>query len=506
MEKIPFSESKLMILSRHLNEKEFKTIGLWVKSPCHNGSKNVVKLYEIIKKYRKTCKPIDNLIIVKAMGMLPRSAKQKDITPKHKADLRVTMHSLATLIEDFIIWNKTKEDEVGCKRLLMDALIERQTYAPIAPTMKKARKIHEASPFRDNKYWEDAYSLNEMDFYMEVLLKNRNAANKIKDVLDSLHQSCLSKLLYYYCVVVNSRIVVKVNEDYPFMKAVKQYVKNNSDINCSAVRVYYMLLEVLEHKREEDYYNLKSYLFDHLITFDANKIRQLLNFMSNYCNRMVRNGDNKFIQEKFDIYELGINYKCWTAGVYFSQHQFVHTVQTALALNKTQWVKDFLLKYQDTLSPVSKDYISNYCHALYAFHNKDYELVRTHLNRNFTVPPEDFTYHLGLKILCIKTYYDENNLTFNNMNMRSIENDIEAIRQYTTVNNNKKMSETVRQQYSNFANFFKRILNRKKKYLFGNTVTQTSIATLQNDLAELKPLIERTWLEEKVVELMTTLK
>ncbi len=508
MEKVPFSESKLMILTRHLNEKEFKTIGLWVKSPCHNGSKNVVKLYEIIKKYRKTDKPVDNLIVMKAMGMLPRSAKPKDISPKHKADLRVTMHSLAILIEDFIIWKKMREDEIGSKRLLMDALIERQTYTLVAPIMNKARKVHGASPFRDSKYWEDDYSLNEMDFYMEVLLKNRDAANKIKDVLDSLHQSCLSKLLYYYCVVVNSRIVVKVSEDYPFMEAVKQYVKDNSNINCPAVRVYYMLLEVLEYQREEDYYHLKSYLFEYLTIFDAHKIRHLLGFMSNFCNRMVRNGNNKFIQEKFEIYELGLKHECWTAGVYFSQHQFVHTIQTALSLNKMEWVKDFMAKYQDKLSPVSRDYISNYCQGLYAFHNKDYEIVRTHLNQNFTVPPEDFTYHLGLKILCIKTYYDEGNLTFDNMNMRCIENHIENIKQYATVNNNKKMSETVRQQYSNFANFFKRILNRKKKIIdaYEKSPTQAKLQALQTDLTQLKPLIERRWLEEKVRELMAALE
>jgi len=308
--------------------------------------------------------------------------------------------------------------------------------------------------------------------------------------------------LFKYCVVVNSRNIVKVNEDYPFIEGVKQYVKDNSDMNCPAVRIYYMLLEVLEHQQQKDYYLLKSYLFKHLTIFDSDKIRQLLGLMSNYCNRMVRNGDNKFIQEKFDIYELGLKHGCWTAGVYFSQHQFVHTVQTALELNKTQWVKCFLLKYQDNLSPVSRDYISNYCHALLAFYNKDYEAVRTHLNQNFTVPPEDFTYHLGLKILCIKIYYDENELTYDNMNMRCIENDIEAIKQYVAVKNNKKMSEIVRRQYSNFANFFKRILNRKKKHLFGNIVTQNSIATLQKDLTNLKPLIERTWLEEKITELM----
>jgi len=501
IEKDPFVESKLMILIRHLDENEFKTIGLWVKSPCHNGSKNVIKLYEIIKKYRKADRPLDNLTLLKAMGILPRRAKQKDINTKHKADLRPIMHALATLIEDFIIWKKTKEDVIGSKRLLMDALIERQTYKLVTSTMNKARKIHESSLLRDTKYWEEAYSLDEMDFYMEVLLNNRNAANKIKDVLDSLLQSCLSKLLYYHCVVVNSRNVVKVNEDYPFIKVLQQYLKSNEDINSPAVRIYYMLLEVLEHKRQEDYYSLKSYLFEHLEAFDANKIRQLLNFMSNYCHRMINNGDNRFIQEKFELYELGLLHGCWTAGVYFSQHQFVNMVQVALSLNKTQWVKDFLSNYQNKLSPVSKKYISNYCYAMYAFQNKDYDAAKEYLNQNFTIPPEDFIYHLGLKVLRIKIYYDENNLTFDNMNMRSIENDVGAIKQYTTVSNNKKMSETVRQRYSSFANFFNRILRRKKSILFGNTVTQTSLVTLQTDLSNKKPIIERKWLEEKITEL-----
>ena len=160
--------------------------------------------------------------------------------------------------------------------------------------------------------------------------------------------------------------------------------------------------------------------------------------------------------------------------------------------------------HKDLLNPDVKEDVINYYHALTAFELKQYDTAQNHLRDIST--NQDFAYYMESKVLLIKIYYDNNELTIDNADEHPINNETENIGRYAAPNTNKKMSETVRQQYSNFANFFKRILNRKKKIIYGETLTQANLQALQNDLTHLKPLIERTWLEEKVRELMAALE
>jgi len=64
------------------------------------------------------------------------------------------------------------------------------------------------------------------------------------------------------------------------------------------------------------------------------------------------------------------------------------------------------------------------------------------------------------------------------------------------------MAEVSRQRYGNFVNFFKRILNRKKKIIDKETLSAANIQALKTELADLQPLTERAWLAKKVEELI----
>jgi len=498
-----FNNSTLMTLIHHLDEKEFKTLGLWVRSPIHNSSKNVIALYDILKKkYYNHNKSPDTLSVMRYMKILPKGARQSNISTRHKQDLRQTMSRLTTQIRNFLAWEKMQENPIEHNRLVMDALSEKQLYELMHKTMKRTRKIQQTSPIHNIAYCIDNYKLAEIDFYMNIALKNRNVADSLKDVVHKLEQACLSQLLRYYSAVSNAKRIIKT-EDFPFMEIVKNYIEKSGDRQEFTVEIYYRLLKLLEDEQTEDYHTLKSKLFEAQDAFTTNELRQFLNFMSNYCKRRLKQGDDNFLQEQFDVFLTGLESNCWATGVYFSPNSFVEIVQTALSLNKLAWTDQFLLEYGEELPAHSKDNTLNYCLALAAFHKGDYNLAQKHLMYINAV--EDFAYRMKFRVLLIKIYYDSHELTFDNAEEHPINNEVETLRQYVLPSTNKKMSENVRQQHSNFANFFKRILSRKKKLLFNGVLTQKNIATLQYDLAELKPLIERSWLEEKIVELIGTI-
>jgi len=505
MENSVLNDSKILILLRQFDKKELKELGLWLHSPIHNSSKKVIQLYECIRnKWQNDVTSLNEHVLLKSIGVISSASKKKRITQEHRKTLQQTLHLLYLQAQDFLLWKNIQQDEIQAKRRLMDTYLEKTVYKLVSSILKKSKNRLQANQLRDIKYCEDLFALTEMEFYLTILSGNRNTDTELQHVIATLRQSFFSKSLKYYCSVINYEKILKVKYEYPFLKHIKTYLENSPDAEIPAIRVYYSLLKLLEHEKSKDYYDLKDYLFIHLTNFGTTDIRQFFSHMANHCNWKILYGEQEFIRERFEVYQKGIELKCWSAGIYFSEHQFVHIVKTALALHEIDWIQTFFEEHKNLLNPEVQDVFVNYYQALLAFELKKYDKAQDHLSKINTA--DDFVYHVQFKILYIKIFYDKKNLNIDNADTHPINYEVEALRQYLLEGNNKNMAETTRQIYSNFTNFFKRILSRKKKLLYDESLTQANLQALQDDLAELKPLIERTWLEEKIKELTQAIK
>jgi len=500
VENITLNDSKLLLLLQHLDKKETKELGLWLRSPIHNTSEDVIKLYEGIQsKHRNFKKPIFRIDLLKHLDIkFPKA--QKHISPQHEKQLRQVMYKLTIQIQDFLIWKRGQVNNTAAKRHLMDALLEKKLYQLVPPILTKAKKELEAQPIRDMQFCDNSFQLIEMEFYISVLTRHRNKPMSIEEVVNALRQSFFSKLLKYYCAAANYQKILKTKKDYPLMGVIKQHVENSIDREIPIIRVYHTLLKLTQDEKQEDFYDLKNYLFNHLEAFDSTEIRQFFNFMCNYCNFSILNGKKELIKEVHAIHQKGIELKCWSTGIYFSEHQFIHIIKNALILDKKEWVNTFVEHHHELLNPNVHHNIFNYSKALIAFQHQQFEDVQDYLIKINN--SEDFVYHVEYKILYIKIYYDSNKLNIDNIDTHPINYELEAIRHYVRPEKQAKMSETSRLIYNNFVNLFRRILERKKKHIMGETLTQQSIQRLHDELPTIQPLAERDWLEEKIVELL----
>ncbi len=489
-----------MILLHQFDKTELKELGLWVNSPIHNSSKKIVKLFECIKKRRKNASPLNEYVLLKSMGVIPSASKKTAISERNRKELQQALHLLYLQAQDFIVWKSIKRDNIQAKRRIMDTYLEKKVYSLIPSLLNKAKRELESASVWNIKYHEDLFALSEIEFYLTILLGNRKTDTELQNVIEKLRQSFFSSSLKYYCSMVNYEKILKVKFDYPFLTQIKTHLANSPDQQLPIIRVYYSLLKLLEEEQREDYYTLKNYLFEHLDNFGITDIRQFFNFMTNHCIWKLRNGEKEFLRERFEIYQKGILLQCWTAGTYFSEHQFVNIIKTAITLKELDWAQSFFDAHTDLLNPDVKDIFIHYYHALYAFELKDYQKTQEFLGRIQT--NEDFTYYLQFKILYIKLFYDKRDLNPQNAETHIVNYEADALRQYLLKGNNRKMAEPIRLLYSNFTNFFLRILRRKKKILFQKSLTKANLVVLQNDLHNLKPVVERLWLEEKIAELM----
>jgi len=383
------SNSKVLILLQRFDKKELKDLGLWLHSPIHNSSEKVIQLYECIKnRWQNTATPLNEHILLKSIGVTSSASQKKTITQKQRKALQQTLHLLYLQTQDFLLWKNIQQDEVQAKRRIMDVYLEKTTYTLIPSILNKSKDKLQTTQLRDIKYCEDVFSLTEMEFYLTILLGNRNTDSELQRVIETLRQSFLGKILSYYCAMINREKILKVEYDYPFLEHIKTYLYNSPDKEVPVIRVYYSLLKLLEHEKVEDYYDLKNYLFEFSDNFGTTDTRQLFNFMTNYCNWKVKHGAHEFIRERFDVYKKGIELKCWSAGTYFSEHQFIHVAKTALALHETDWVQIFFEEHKNLLNPKIQDIFVNYYQALLAFELKEYDkglsyTIQNPLHQNF---------------------------------------------------------------------------------------------------------------------------
>jgi len=440
------------------------------------------------------------LTLLNYTGVAQTNDKRDKLSPREDALLRQITFKLTNQIQEFLVWQKSKEDKHAAKFLLMDILLERQLYKLVSSILLRSKKEIEALPHRDINYYENIFKMTETEFYLNVILNNRSSKVDIQQVMDTLRQVCISKLLRYYCAAKNGETILKVKYEYPLIIPIMTYLENHSDKNIPIIRMYYTLLKLIGEEKEEYYYELKEYLFDNITAFDLTEIRQFLGFMINYCTQKSKEGQKHFFQERHGIYLWGLKIGCWSAGIYFSPHQFINIVSNALRLDKISWTEDFINKHSKELSPDVKKSILNYSYALLHFRTKEFEKAQEYLIK--IKVSEDFVYHLKFKVLFIKIHYELKDINIGNADIHPINYELEAIRHYILSTRNKKMSESMRQPYNNFVNIFKSILERHKKLIYEEEVSTKNIEKLKEKLYKTSPIVERPWLEEKIEELM----
>lgn len=501
LENLYLNDSKLFLLLKALSPKEIKHLEWWLSSPLHNNSQEVTNLYRnIIRTHRNLDKPINKLTLLNYTGITQTNDKRDKLSPKEDALLRQVIFKLTSQIQDFLVWQKSKADKPATRRLLMDIFLERQLYKLVSSTLLRSKKEIETSAYRNIDYCENTFKITEMEFYMGIILSNRSSKVDVQQVIKTLRRACISKLLRYYCAAKNVETILKIKYDYPLINPIMAHLEDHPDKNIPIIQMYYTLIRLIDEGEEKYYFELKEYLFNNIAAFDLTEIRQFLGFMLNYCIHKAKEESIHFVQEEHDIYDRGLKIGCWSAGIYFSPHQFINIVLNALKLDKTNWARDFIDNHNEKLSPDTKKDILNYCYALVYFKIKELEEAHKCLTKIKT--PEDFIYHLRFKVLLIKIYYELQELNVDNADTHSINYELEAIRHYIVSTRNKKMSESMRQWYNNFVNIFKSILDRHKKLIYEEEVSIKNIDKLKEKLHNTSPIVERPWLEEKIEELM----
>ncbi len=486
--------SKFVQLISVLDPVDRKQFRKWLDFRTSDHKENHQQIvYDQLLHLLRQQLPISKVNMIKPIRHLLKGEKQA----QKEVALRNLFYKLKIHLRDFIAWKNLESKDAVKDRYLQEFLISNQAYDLAAFENKKANKLLEGASIRNVQYFENSIYLQENEFFLNIILKNKNPNDNLEELVGYIRKFLLARLLLYYNAAQNRERILNVNYNLPFRKFVFDFLENGNDLEEPYLKLHYTIFKVLTAANADEDYSLAYHtLLNNSKVLSLVDKRQILNFLFNFCHKQIKAGNPKYNNKKFDLIKFGIKEKVWTAGIYFSESLFIQFVKTAISLNEMPWATSFVKTHRAFLPPKVQQDVVHFSLALIHFKNGDFEEAEEENNQ--IVQLKDFSYYMDYRILSLKIYLEVFDYSYKTYSKSLINSILESMRQYLSAQRNKKMAAQIRKEYSNFVRIYSKIWRRLGKLVYFHPLNRTSFLKLEKEVKELQPLIERDWLLEKV--------
>lgn len=261
-------------------------------------------------------------------------------------------------------------------------------------------------------------------------------------------------------------------------------VARNLDSAHPAIQIYFFVFKTL-HEPEilEHYYQLKKLLRKNMFLFDQEEKKDLIDTLINYCVIKVNSGSVEFLGELFETYKSGLNEGSFELEGKLSPWTFKNIVSVSLRLKEYKWTEEFILSFSDRLPDSFKESSTSLAKAQLHFYRREYNEVLYSLQG---VEYKEFSYATSARSLQLASFYelDEYDL---------LHDSLVSFRKY--LSRYKKLSASRKMHFYNLINFTSKLSKI-------NPNEHDELVKLKDEIQTTKGLASKTWLLEKVDELI----
>lgn len=483
-------ESKFIQLLNALNTRERSRFRDYIHSPFFNKHDATKELFDYISQFSP---PFDD-------QRLDKKTAYKVLFPKEKYDeqrIYTLLSNLLNLMSGFLTQLQLEEKTLLQKRLAMWALRKRHQDKQWGTVEKQYKLLAAKMPFQDeNSLYEQYRYFEEVDALFldkELRTPDENIQHK-SNALDAFY---IAAKLKTACDMQSRNIVIKANyeswalEDLLLrIKSDQAQADNNRNSAHPAVVVYHAILKMLRSGAEADYFEVKQLLANHLSNFSKEELKLQYDYVINYVIRQLNSSRPDWYKEFLDLHQFLLAHEILLLDGELPEWDYKNIVTVALRLDEFDWVEGFIHRYRNSVKNSVRENVFNYNLASLFFARKQYkEALQLLLQVDFT----DSSYHLGAKIIQLKSYYVL-------QEWEAALSLIEAFR--NLVQRDKILSEYRHLSNLNMLKVAKKLvlLAQEATYL-SPTKLNKGIASLEKALQKSQPLANLDWLVEAIDDL-----
>lgn len=468
-------KGRLVEILRTCSKQELRLLNKWVRSPSHNQREDVILLYDYLIKDNNLWKD----------EHLPKSVAYPFIYPQEDYDdakIRQTIFFFMKALEDFLIYQEVRENEVQAKMTLSRVYRKRRLDKHFEKNMRSLKNIQEKQNHQNwdhhrNKFYS---LLEEYEFIVE---HKRTVALNLQEVSDTLDIAYLANKLRHACRMLSHQTVFKVQYVIGLMKEVLNYIENNQKLlDTPAIAIYYYSYKAtIEKENETHFHNLKTQIIENGHLFPKKELGDTYILALNYCIRRMNLGHSNFIRESFDLYKEGLETEILIQDGQISRFTFTNVVSNGTKLKEFTYVEDFIHNYKGYLDKKSREDVVQFCLSKLYYERADYNKAMRICSQ---MDYGDMLMNFVSKTMVLKIYYEQSEL-------EALESYLESFRSYLS------RKKATAYHKSNFKN----IIRLTKKLLKTNPYAPKNKLKLKKEIEATSPLTERTWLLKQIEQL-----
>lgn len=394
--------------------------------------------------------------------------------------LRTWLTGLLTLFEEFLALEYFNEQASLKNYYLLESIHKHKIEVLYNSSIKKNSVLSHRAILKDSSYFLSEYLTSFKVHEIQRKELKRFEKWNIDHISDSLDKFFIIEKLKVYSKALSHQSFIGEEYNIKFIDAIEKSYTSESLDKIPIISLYYFNIKMITQKSDEEYFfKFKSLLFKHIGDLEPKEGFELLFDAINYCIRRLNAGDNKYLDEVFELYKFAIENEILLSSGEFVHWDYKNITSIGLRLRKFTWVKNFIEDYKDKIDPSHRDNAYYYNLSNFYFYKSEFNKVLNILQK---VNYDDLTYSLDARTLQLATFYelDEIDILFSALDSFQ-----------TFVKRKNFLSESTQKPYLNFIKYIKKIIA---------VFDQPKLTNLKLSLTASSGIVNKQWLLQKIEE------
>ncbi len=390
--------------------------------------------------------------------------------------LRYAMTDLYSQASMFLKFRALQLHPTEGKYLLITELAERSA----DKAFLSEYNADEISLSRDAEYYYNCYREDFIYLNQYFPRQKRTGENPIGKVTRNLDNFFVTRKLQLLCEMVNVRNVMAVEYDFILKDEIIRILKAGAFADVPIVTIYFHILMTLtEPENSVHFEKLEQLLAEKKSLFKNSQLRDMYQYLMNFCIKKINQGEPDFVKRLFKIYQFIIeNSILFVEGV-LSQWDYKNIVVIGLRSEEPIWVYNFIEQYKIFLAESERDNAYTYNLAYYYFGIGEF---RKSLSLLRQVEFTDLYYQLDMRAILLKCYFETDD-------QEAFFYHASAFRVF--LNRNKLVSDYQRIIYRNMIKYATRLMK--------SAHNKKNLELLLTEIEEVKQIADINWLKKKVM-------
>jgi hypothetical protein len=386
--------SRLFELLSVATNTDLKEIGRCVESPIFNRQASVSVLWGYLYRCIQTQMPPDK---AQACQCIWPDEAVTDVR------LRNTMTRLLGVVESFYMLKYVQNQPVNAYINMVKEFRQTNLVRQADFYLKTVEEIHEGSPFRDAKYYYNAFLIASEKFAW-LTQQNRMPATNLQNSSDHLDLFFLAQKLRQACIATSHSTIQTTNYDHGLLEKTLEYLSTSHYLEVPAIGIYYWGYKAITNLEDDAAYShFKTILLEKNTIFEVSEQRDLFLMAANYCIRKKNMGNKSFAKEALEIYRNGLSAGVLLSDGLISRFTYTNIIVLAIIEKEYDWAEGFIHKYSDVLVEQHKAQIKSYNLAKLEFARGHYDSSLQYLQ---SAEYKDLLFNLSVKTLAMKIYFE----------------------------------------------------------------------------------------------------